>query len=66
MLPKTNLKNLVLRIKQDERLFIDHPENAEIIRKHMDKQKEYIIQCVMENVNNPLLRKIEIGISYRK
>lgn len=60
MLSKINLKHLALRIRQDEKFLTEHPENAEILKKHMDQQKEYIIKCVMENVNNPLLEKIEM------
>lgn len=60
MLQKTNLKHLVLRIKQDEKFLVDHPENAEMIREHMNRQKEYVIQCVMKNENNPLLEKIQM------
>lgn len=36
----------------------EYPENKEMLKGHIEKQKEYIIQCVLGNSGNPLLDKI--------
>lgn len=55
---EVTLKNLVNRIKMDEEFFEKHPEKKEMLNKHISDTKELIIQCVLENKDNPLLDKI--------
>lgn len=55
---QVTLKNLVNRIKMDEELLENHPENKEMLNKHISETKECIIQCILSNRDNPLLDKI--------
>lgn len=60
-LNEINLKNLACRIDMDRRILSTaHPANIELLKRHIKKQEELIIQCVMENLNNPLLEKIKM------
>lgn len=53
-----SLKNLVYRIELAEKFMKEYLENKEMLKGHIEKQKEYIIQCVLGNSGNPLLDKI--------
>lgn len=55
-----SLKNLVYRIELDKKFMKEHPEKKEMLQRHIDDQKSYIIQCVLENSKNPLLDKIKM------
>lgn len=55
---KVTLKNLAYRIKLSEKFIKEHPEKKEMLTMHINRQKEYIIQCVLENLHNPLLDEI--------
>lgn len=55
---KVTLKNLAYRIKLSEKFIKEHPEKKEMLMRHINRQKEYIIQCVLENLHNPLLDEI--------
>ena len=54
------LKNLALRVNYDQNFLLTNPKNIDMILKHMKKQKEYIVDCVMQNIDNPYLNKIGI------
>ena len=58
---EVSLKNLVNRIEMSEKFIKQHPEQEEMLRKHINKQKEYIVQCVLENSQNSLLNKITMA-----
>lgn len=55
---KVSLKSLVKRVELDKRLINKHPSQSKQLKRNIERQKEYIIQCVLENANNPLLDKI--------
>lgn len=50
--------NLVNRIKFDQEQIKIHPENAEMLNRHMEKQKEYLVELCLKNANNLLLEQI--------
>lgn len=52
------LKHLVNRIEHREKLLRDYPEQKEMLEKGIQRAKDEIILCVMENKNNVLLEKI--------
>lgn len=58
MKQNVTLKNLAYRIKLSEKFIKEHPEKKEMLTMHINKQKEYVIQCVLENSENPLLDEI--------
>lgn len=53
-----SLMNLVNRIKFDQEQIKIHPERADMLNRHMDKQKEYLVELCMKNAENPLLEQI--------
>lgn len=53
-----SLMNLVNRIKFDQKQIKIHPERVDILNRHMDKQKEYLVELCLENADNPLLEQI--------
>lgn len=53
-----SLMNLVNRIKFDQEQIKVHPEKSDMLNKHMEKQKEYLIELCMKNADNPLLERI--------
>lgn len=53
-----SLMNLVNRIKFDQEQIKIHPENAEMLNRHMEKQKEYLVELCLKNANNLLLEQI--------
>lgn len=50
-----SLNHLVKRIRFAEDMIKKHPENKDMLEANIRRQKEYIIQCVMDNENNSLL-----------
>lgn len=52
------LKNLVNRMNANEKFLKEHPENKEMLERKITETKELIIQCIMQNENNPLLDNI--------
>lgn len=52
------LGSLVRRIEFDNKMLESHPENADMIKKHIEKQKQYIVDCVLKNSDNPALENI--------
>lgn len=52
------LKNLVNRMNTNEKFLKEHPENREMLERKITETKELIIQCVMQNEDNPLLDNI--------
>ena len=60
-LNEVNLKNLAWRVDMDKRMLSTaHSDNIELLERHIKKQEELIIQCVMANLNNPLLEQIKM------
>lgn len=55
-----SLMSLVNRIKFDQEQIKIHPENANMLKRHMEKQKEYLVELCLENAYNPLLEQITI------
>ena len=53
-----SLMNLVNRIKFDHEQIKIHPERADMLNRHMDKQKEYLVELCMKNADNHLLEQI--------
>lgn len=53
-----SLMGLVNRIKFDQDQIKNHPERTDMLNRHMDKQKEYLVELCMKNVDNPLLEQI--------
>lgn len=58
MIIKDDLMHMVKRIRMDEEFLVKYPENKDIIQKHMDRQKDGIVQCVLRNEGNPLLERL--------
>ena len=52
------LESLVRRIEFDNKMLEQHPENADMIRNHIERQKQYILYCVLKNSDNPALKNI--------
>lgn len=52
------LKNLVNRMNANEKFLKEHTENKEMLERKIAETKELIIQCVMQNEDNPLLDNI--------
>jgi len=53
-----SLMNLVNRMKFDQEQIKIHPENMEMLNRHMEKQKEYLVELCLQNADNPLLEQI--------
>lgn len=53
-----SLMNLVNRIKFDQEQIKIHPENADMLMRHMEKQKEYLVELCLKNADNSLLEQI--------
>lgn len=53
-----SLMNLVNRIKFDQEQIKIHPENTNMLNRHMKKQKEYLVELCLQNADNPLLEQI--------
>lgn len=53
-----SLMSLVNRIKFDQEQIKIHPENANMLKKHMEKQKEYLVELCLKNADNLLLEQI--------
>lgn len=53
-----SLMGLVNRIKFDQEQIKNHPEKSDMLNKHMEKQKEYLVELCLKNVDNPLLEQI--------
>lgn len=54
---RPTLQHLINRIKHDENALLEMPDN-EILLKRIEKNKQYIIQCVMQHSGNPAFSKI--------
>jgi len=52
------LESLVRRIEFDNKMLEQHQENADMIRNHIERQKQYILDCVLKNSDNPALKNI--------
>ena len=57
---ETTLRHLVNRINMNEEFLKVHKENKEMLERKIEEAKELIIQCVLENKDNPLLDKISM------
>lgn len=55
-----SLMNLVNRIRFVQEQIKIHPENADMLKRHMEKQKEYLVELCLKNADNPLLEQIII------
>lgn len=53
-----SLMGLVNRIKFDQEQIEIHPEKSDMLNKHMEKQKEYLVEMCLKNADNPLLEQI--------
>lgn len=58
MIKTLSLMNLVRRIKFDQEQIKIHPENTDMLNRHMEKQKEYLVELCLQNADNPLLKQI--------
>lgn len=53
-----SLMGLVNRIKFDQEQIKNHPEKSDMLNKHMEKQKDYLVEMCLKNADNPLLEQI--------
>lgn len=53
-----SLMSLVNRIKFDQEQIKIYPENTNMLKRHMEKQKEYLVELCLKNADNPLLEQI--------
>lgn len=53
-----SLMNLVNRIKFDQEQIKIHPENEDILKRHMKKQKEFLVELCLKNSDNPIMEQI--------
>lgn len=53
-----SLMNLVNRIKFDQEQIKIHPENEDILKRHMKKQKEFLVELCLKNSDNPIMKQI--------
>lgn len=53
-----SLMGLVNRIKFDQEQIKNHPEKSDMLNKHMEKQKEHLVELCLKNADNPLLEQI--------
>lgn len=53
-----SLMNLVNKIKFDEKQMKIHPEKKNMLRRHINVQKELLVQICLNNADNPLLNNI--------
>lgn len=53
-----SLMSLVNRIKFDQKQIKNHPEEANMLKRHMEKQKDYLVELCLKNADNPLLERI--------
>lgn len=44
----------------NEKFLKDHKENKEMLERKIEETKDLIIQCVLQNKDNPLLDKISM------
>jgi hypothetical protein len=59
MMQKVSLHNLAKRIEMDERLLESAPEEeVETIQKHLYKELLLVVNCIEDNIDNPLLCEI--------
>ena len=54
------LKNIVNRIELETKLLSQHPEDKEMLERRIKENKELIVQCVLQNKDNPLLNQIRV------
>lgn len=52
------LSNLANRITMNNKLMKEHPEFKNMLEANNKRQKEYIIKCILQNAENPLLEQI--------
>lgn len=52
------LESLARRIEFDNKMLEKHPKNSDMIKRHLEKQKEYALDCVMKNSDNQALKSI--------
>lgn len=57
---EVTLKNIVNRIELETKLLSQHPEDKEMLERHIRENKELIVQCVLQNKDNPLLNQIRV------
>ena len=53
-----SLKNLVNRIEHDTEFLNLYPEKKDLLVRRIERTKEEIIKCVMQNKDNILLERI--------
>lgn len=51
------LQQLIHRVMHDEKALLELPDN-EVLLKRIEKNKAYIVQCVMQHSGNPAFSKI--------
>lgn len=56
-----SLINLVNRIIFDQEQLKIHPENTDMLNRHVKKQKEYLVRLCLQNANNPFMKQIVGG-----
>lgn len=54
---KPTLQHLINRVKHDENALLEMPDN-EVLLKRIEKNKAYIVQCVMQHSGHPAFSKI--------
>ena len=58
--PPITLLNLISRIELDTRLLKKHPEHKEMLERRIRRNKELIVQCVLQCNNEYILKQITL------
>lgn len=53
-----SLMNLVNRIKFDQEQMKIHPDKIDMLNRHMEKQKELLVDLCLKYADNPILKQI--------
>lgn len=54
---RPTLQQLIYRVMHDEKALSEFPDN-EVLLKRIEKNKAYIVQCVMQHSGNPAFSKL--------
>lgn len=55
-----SIRNLINRLEMDAIFLEKHPENRDMIKRHIERTKEYIIQCVLQHKNDPVFERMTL------
>lgn len=53
-----SLWNLIKRLEFRSHLLKEHPEAEDMLNRHMERTKQLIIECILQNKDNPLFKRI--------